>query len=202
MDEQYFENLLSIKTSGEQDVNEVTEHYNRYEPTDYLALEMFFSEYPLKETDSIVDFGCGMGRLNFYLNNKFNSNTIGIEMNPTFFKDCLNNQSTYLDKYKDKKNKLTFLNILAEDYLPSDLDNKFYFFNPFSVQIFMKVLEKILISACKSKREIDIILFYPSEDYIFFIENCNLFTLIKEIKLPNFIKDKNERFLVYRLSAF
>ncbi|WP_297633312.1 SAM-dependent methyltransferase [uncultured Clostridium sp.] len=202
MDEQYFENLLSIKTSGEQNVSEATEHYNRYEPTSYLALEKFFSEYTLAATDSLVDFGCGMGRLNFYLNNKFKIKTTGIEMNPYFFNASISNLNSYLTKYNDGEDKISFLNILAEDYTPTNTDNKFYFFNPFSVQIFMKVLEKILISACKSKRNIDIILFYPSEDYIFFIENCNLFTLTHEVKLPNFINDTSERFLVYKLTAF
>lgn len=202
MDEQYYENLLNIKTSGKQDLNETSIHYNRYEPTDYSSLERFFSEYSLKETDSIIDFGSGKGRLNFFINNKFNAKVTGIEMNTFFYNEALKNKSTYIECSKKDKNKISFINCLAEEYSIKDEDNIFYFFNPFSLQIFMKVLENILTSFCKCSRQIDIILFYPSTDYIFFLENSTLFNLVLELKLDNFKNDPNERFLVYRLSPF
>lgn len=202
MDEQYYENLLNIKTSGKQDLNETSIHYNRYEPTDYSSLEKFFSEYSLKETDSIIDFGSGKGRLNFFINNKFNAKVTGIEMNTFFYNEALKNKSSYIECSKKYENKISFINCLAEEYSIKDEDNIFYFFNPFSLQIFMKVLENILISFCKCSRQIDIILFYPSTDYIFFLENSTLFNLVLELKLDNFKNDPNERFLVYRLSPF
>lgn len=202
MDEQYYENLLNIKTSGKQDLNETSIHYNRYEPTDYSSLEKFFSEYSLKETDSIIDFGSGKGRLNFFINNKFNAKVTGIEMNTFFYNEALKNKSSYIECSKKDENKISFINCLAEEYSIKDEDNIFYFFNPFSLQIFIKVLENILISFCKCSRQIDIILFYPSTDYIFFLENSTLFNLVLELKLDNFKNDPNERFLVYRLSPF
>ena len=202
MDEQYYENLLNIKTSGKQDLNETSIHYNRYEPTDYSSLEKFFSEYSLKETDSIIDFGSGKGRLNFFINNKFNAKVTGIEMNTFFYNEALKNKSSYIECSKKYENKISFINCLAEEYSIKDEDNIFYFFNPFSLQIFMKVLENILTSFCKCSRQIDIIIFYPSTDYIFFLENSTLFNLVLELKLDNFKNDPNERFLVYRLSPF
>ncbi len=38
MEEQYYENILNIKTSGKQELEEATRYYNRYEPTDYILL--------------------------------------------------------------------------------------------------------------------------------------------------------------------
>ncbi|MGL5646328.1 MAG: SAM-dependent methyltransferase [Clostridium sp.] len=196
MDENYFEKLLSISTDKVQNLNESTMHYNRYEPTSYSSLEEFFKDHPLSPKDEIVDFGCGLGRLNFYLNYKFGAKTTGIEMNEELYNGALKN----LESFKDSKYKssVSFFNGLAEEYNILDTQNIFYFFNPFSVQIFMKVLENILTSVCKAKRNIFIILYYPSEDYIFFIENCNLFSLVEEVKLKNFNKDSNERFLIYK----
>ena len=68
MKEQYFEKLLNIKTSGEQKIFNESLHYNRYEPTSYDVLEAMCSQYEFSKEDSLIDFGCGKGRLNFYLN--------------------------------------------------------------------------------------------------------------------------------------
>ena len=67
-------------------------------------------------------------------------------------------------------------------------DNRFYFFNPFSVQVFMNVVNNILLSVEAVEREMDIILYYPSEDYIFFLENQTAFELKREIRLPGLMR--------------
>lgn len=200
MDEQYYEKLLNIKTSGEQKIFNESLHYNRYEPTSYSALEILSKQYKFTEEDSIVDFGCGKGRLNFYINHFFDSTVTGIEMNNFFYKEALDNTRDYLKKHKKKTNKINFLNYFAEEYNINPSDNKFYFFNPFSIQIFIKVIGNILISVEKYERTVDVILYYPSDDYIYFLENNTPFVLINEIKLP-YLYDNNPRhsFLVYRL---
>ena len=97
---------------------------------------------------------------------------------------------------------IEFLNIFAEKYKISSTDNKFYFFNPFSVQLFMKVINNILISLEKSPRDIDLILYYPSDEYIYYLENYTGFLLYKEIELPNLsINDKRQKFSIYRLTV-
>ena len=66
-------------------------------------------------------------------------------MNNNYFDICINNKKNYLKNYNKEKNKIEFLNIFAEEYKISSTDNKFYFFNPFSVQLFMKVINNMLI---------------------------------------------------------
>lgn len=200
MNEQYYETLLNIKTSGKQDLDETSIHYNRYEPTEYSALDKLFKEYNITAKDSIIDFGCGKGRLNFYINHFFDSNVTGVEMNHYFYEEALHNRTNYLSKHKKNLEDINFYCCLAEDYKIKPNDNKFYFFNPFSVQIFMKVLENILVSVEENKRIVELILYYPSEDYIFFLENYTFFMLIKEVRLENFDNDNRERFLIYRLA--
>ncbi|MEH7613248.1 SAM-dependent methyltransferase, partial [Gottfriedia acidiceleris] len=59
----------------------------------------------------------------------------------------------------------------------------------------------ILISVEQSKRNIEIILYYSSDDYIYFLENQTAFELKQEILLADaYNKNQNERFLVYRLT--
>ena len=200
MDEQYYEKLLNIKTSGEQKIFNESLHYNRYEPTSYSALEILSKEYKFTEEDNIVDFGCGKGRLNFYINHFFDSTVTGIEMNTFFYKEAIDNKRDYLKKHKKKKDKINFLNCFAEEYNINPSDNKFYFFNPFSIQIFIKVIGNILISVEEYERTVDVILYYPSDDYIYFLENNTPFVLLNEIKLPYlYDNDPRHSFLVYRL---
>ena len=164
MKEKQYEELLNIKTIGDQSWDETKKCYHPYEPTPYFALDKLFENYNINEEDSIIDFGCGKGRLNFYLNYNFNCNVLGIEMDENFYNQCLENKKEYLKKNKNIEDKINFACVLAQEYKISYKDNKFYFFNPFSVHIFMKVVENILISYENNPRKIDIILYYPSDD--------------------------------------
>lgn len=201
MDEQYYEKLLNIKTSGEQKTFNDSLHYNRYEPTSYFVLETLFNNYRVHSTDNIIDFGCGKGRLNFYANYFYGCNVTGIEMNTFFLKESIDNKTDYISKHKNLNGNIKFINCFAEEYKIKPEDNKFYFFNPFSVQIFIKVIGNILDSLNEAYRPIDLILYYPSEDYIYYLDTFTIFSLVNEIKLPElYDKNPNERILIYRLS--
>lgn len=200
MKEKYYDKLLNIKTYGEQKNFNQSLHYHRYEPTPYSALEVLFQHYELKSSDQVIDFGCGKGRLIFYIHYFFHANVVGIEMNEDFYQNAVENRKSYLRKSSNSKDKLHFHCCIAEEYQIDLNDNRFYFFNPFSIQVFMKIIHNILRSVEKFKREIELILYYPSEDYIFFLENQTNFELKKEIILPELYKQNpNERFLIYKL---
>jgi SAM-dependent methyltransferase len=200
MDERFYDAMLNIKTTEEQMGFNRSLHYHRYEPTPYSALKLLFQKYEIKSSDRIVDFGCGKGRLNFYIHYYFNASAVGIEMNPKFYQEALENKKGYLKKHKIGLDKVYFHNCLAEEYAISPKDNQFYFFNPFSVQIFTRVVNHILRSAEAEEREITLILYYPSADYIFYLENNTAFHLKDEIILPgHYEHNQNERFLIYHL---
>ncbi len=199
--EQFYDKLLNINTCGNKSEMNNSIHYHPYEPTPYCALEELFKYYHVKASDHIVDFGCGKGRLNFYLNYTFHASVIGIEMNKNFYKEAIKNQDSYLKKTKKNKENIQFHCCLAEQYEIQPFDNKFYFFNPFSVQVFMKVINNILLSVEKTNREIELILYYASDDYIYFLDNHSSFELIEEVILPDlFERNTYERFLIYRLA--
>ncbi|MCM3735787.1 SAM-dependent methyltransferase [Bacillus cytotoxicus] len=200
MDEQYYDAVLNIKTVGEQKGFYKSLHYHRYEPTPYSALETLFTQYDLKSSDRVVDFGCGKGRLNFYIHHFYQASVVGIEMNEVFYKEAMENRDRYIKREKKGRDKIHFQCCLAQEYEIDPLDNKFYFFNPFSVQVFMNVINNILFSVEQAEREVELILYYPSEDYIYFLDNQTSFELKEEVRLPGlYERNLNERFLVYRL---
>ncbi|MEF9992442.1 MAG: methyltransferase [Romboutsia sp.] len=201
MDEKYYEKLLNINTTGEKLWDNTITHYHPYQATAYFALEILFKQYNLTNNDYIVDFGCGKGRLNFYINYFFDANVVGIEMDNNYFKDCLINKENYLKYHNKKASTIDFKCSLAQDYVIRPEENKFYFFNPFSIQIFRKIIKNILSSLDTHERKIQLILYYPSEDYIYFLENNTSFLLLDEIPLDElYFYDINERFLIYELN--
>lgn len=202
MKEKYYDKLLNINTIGNQNWNKTSSHNHPYEPTLYVALEELFEHYTLNKDDHIVDFGCGMGRLIFYINYYFHSYVTGVEINERYYEEALINKISYIKKNKKSIDKINFECDLAQQYKISHLDNKFYFFNPFSIQIFTKVIDNILESYENNIRDIDIILYYPSSEYIDFLDYKTPFILNKEIHLKNlYEKDSKEKFVIYSLKC-
>lgn len=199
MKEQEGDKMLGIQTAGIQQGFHDSLHYNRYEPTPYELLERLFNTVNLVPDDRVVDFGCGKGRLNFYLHHRFAVSTVGVEMDAGFIDEALKNRDSYERRHPSAKGRIEFRCCLAEEYKVHPKDNMFYFFNPFSAQIFMKVIRNILRSVEKRPRKVELILFYPSHDYIEFLDRRTAFELVDEITLPRIEKDGGERFLVYRL---
>jgi SAM-dependent methyltransferase len=200
MNEKYYDDLLNIKTEGEQKGFNESYHYHRYEPTPYKALAFLFKQYTLNSSDRVVDFGSGKGRLNFYINNLFNATVVGVEMNEKYVQEAIENRKNYCKKLRKSEEKIHFYCGLAQDYQINSFDNRFYFFNPFSIKIFIMIINNILLSVEQANRPIEIILYYSSDDYIYFLENQTAFELKREILLPGLHEQNpNERFLIYRL---
>ncbi|WP_214848451.1 methyltransferase [Exiguobacterium sp. s193] len=199
MNEQEYETRLHIKTIEVQHLYNVFSHYNRYEPTPYAALDELCEAYPFHSEDTVIDFGCGKGRLNFYLHDRFDCSVIGIEMNGQFYEDALTNQVNYLKKVKKRRGSLRFEHVYAESYPIPVEATKFYFFNPFSVQIFIKVVNHILESVEQTPRPVDLILYYPADEYRYYLEHQTVFEQIEEVRLKElFEKNHDERFVIYR----
>lgn len=202
MNENSYEKLLNIKTAGDQKLLNDSFQYNIYEPTSYEALSKLIKNYEFNSNDSIIDFGCGKGRLNFFLHHNFGCTVKGIEMNPYYYKICNDNLYNYKSSRKNSTDNISFLLDYGEKYKIKEADNKFYFFNPFSVQIFIKILKNITTSFYDCPRTMDIILFYPSIDFIDYLENYSIFQLHKEIPIkPKYNYDANHRFLIYRVET-
>lgn len=198
MAERKYEDMLNIRTTGLREWRNET-HYHRYEATPYKALEELFKVYKLEQDDEVVDFGCGRGRVSFYIHNRFKVPVTGVEVNDLTFDEALDNKRSYRYKANHIEAPIRFNYALAEQFEVDETDTVFYFFNPFSVDIFKKVVQNILKSAKADNRPIDLILYYPTASYKTFIAKNTPFKLMNKVKVPGG-RDRKEKFLVYRLA--
>lgn len=189
---------LNISTIGIREWRNQEGDYNRYEATPYKALDKFFKVYHLKEGDEVIDFGCGRGRVSFYIHDRFEVPVTGIEANDQTFEESLDNQTSYLRRNKPIDAPIHFDYGLAEDYEISATANRFYFFNPFSIHIFKKVVQNILDSVKKTPRSVDIILYYPLPEFKRYLKRETPFELMNKTKIPG-IHGKYGKFVVFRL---
>ncbi|SES40545.1 class I SAM-dependent methyltransferase [Psychrobacillus sp. OK032] len=199
MREQDHDRLLRIKTEGVREWQHQSAHYNRYEATPYMALEVLFDAYECRSSDRFVDFGCGKGRFSFYIHHHLHVAATGVEMNGQLYQEALGNLTKYMERAKNAKASIRFEHIFAEGYDIEPDDNRFYFFNPFSIQIFQKVIYNILLSVEHDPRPVDVILYYPTMEYIRFMEVNTAFKLLREVRVPElYEQNNNERFMIYR----
>lgn len=190
------DSFLHIHTEEVQTDGKDTFHCHRYEPTSYRVLQTLFDSLELSETDTLLDYGSGLGRLSFYTNHRFQCGGIGVEMSPEFHREALANLNQYRGIHKDR---LCFVNAKAEEYAVPDTVSHIYCFNPFSTDIFRSVMTNIEDSFARCERDITLILYYPEDNTVFYIERHTPFRLLREIPIPEmFEKDRRERFCVYQ----
>lgn len=198
MSEVRYDRQLNIKSVGLREWRNNSVDFNRYEATPYRALERLFQSYKLNKNDKLVDFGCGRGRVAFYIHNRFQIPVTGIEVNELTYEEALNNKKRYRLKASHIAAPIYFEYGLAEQYNIKPCENKFYFFNPFSIKIFRKVVNNILQSFNEKNRHVDIILYYPLPKFKNFLNKETPFRLLNKVRIPN-TKDQSEKFLIYRL---
>ena len=96
---------------------------------------------------------------------------------------------------------VTFINEDALKYnIPKEAD-RFFFFNPFSVEIFKGVLANIMDSFYYNHREMYMIFYYPSDEYLMCLSQEYGVSLYDEIDCRDisFGEARRERMVVYRI---
>ncbi len=158
-----WDKLLKIKTTGRDDSK--SDQYNYpYEPTPYSVLERLANSGFITKKDVILDYGCGKGRVDFFLAYQTRAKTVGIE-----YDDRIYAMATENHKQAVSAGKVTFLLQKAEDYeVPPEVTGC-YFFNPFSVEILKKVIARVVESYYLQPRKILLFFYYPSDEYIAYL---------------------------------
>lgn len=189
--------FLHIHTEEIQNDGKDTFHHHRYEPTPYRVLHELFEQLTVTEHDAILDYGSGLGRLCFYASHRYHCPCTGVEFSQPLHRQAEQNRSQFRGIYKDR---IQFVHAGAEDYEIPDNIRFIYCFNPFSTDVFRRVLSNIERSFERSPRTITLVLYYPEDNTIFYIEHHTSFQLLREIPLSGlFEKDRRERFAIYNL---
>ncbi len=196
--ENTWDKLLHIKTTGRDDSNSDQYRYP-YEPTPYCVLERLANSGFIRKRDVVVDYGSGKGRVDFFLSYQTKANTIGIEYDERIYQSAVENQTTSVSKVKTE-----FVLIRAEEYeVPLEV-NRCYFFNPFSVEILRKVMARIIESYYAKPREMFLLFYYPSEEYISYLMTVDELEFYDEITCGDLFNenDLRERIMIFRLCEF
>lgn len=164
---------LNISSGSVDYSNEDSQNYG-YDPTPYVVLEELVRLDLLKKEDVVVDYGCGKGRIGFFLNDQVGCRVIGIDHDERLLETAKRNLEQY------ESDDVVFIYSKAEEYNP-DGANRFYFFNPFSTRIFSEVLKRIEESYEKSPRDILIFFYYSTIEYKLYLPTEPRLELIESV---------------------
>ena len=196
--EHNWDKLLQIQTCGRDESN-ADEYHHPYEPTPYCVLERLAESGFFGEGDVVLDYGCGKGRVGFFLSYRTKARTVGIEYDEHIYEDALENRKSTVSRVKPD-----FVLTRAEEYeVPGDV-NRCYFFNPFSVEILHKVMARIIESWYENPREIFLFFYYPADEYISYLMTVDELEFYDEIECDDLFQgsDPRERIMIFQLSDY
>ena len=196
--ENNWDKLLQVKTTGRDETN-ADEYHHPYEPTPYTVLERLVTSGLITQEDVVLDYGCGKGRVGFFLSYRTKAKTIGIEYDDRILDIALENQKTTISRVKPD-----FVLTKAEEYeVPPDV-NRCYFFNPFSVEILQKVMARIIKSYYENPREVFLFFYYPSDEYISYLMTVGELEFYDEIECDDLFEghDMRERIMIFQLPDY
>ena len=193
-----WDKLLQIRTCGRDETN-ADEYHHPYEPTPYSVLERLEESGFFGRGDTVLDYGCGKGRVGFFLSYRTRAKTIGIEYDERIYQDALKNTQTCISRVKPE-----FVLTRAEEYAVPEEVNRCYFFNPFSAEILQKVMARITESWYEYPREMFLFFYYPADEYISFLMTLEELEFYDEIECDDLFpgNDPRERILIFQLPDY
>ena len=194
--EKTWDSSLRIQTCGRDELG-ADEYHHPYEPTPYSVLERLANSGLIRKDDVVLDYGCGKGRVGFFLSYQAKAKTIGIEYDERIYQSTLENQKT-------AKAKADFVLTRAEEYEVPPEVNRCYFFNPFSVEILHKAMARIIESWYAHPREVFLFFYYPADDFLSYLMTVDELEFYDEIECDDLFEgnDPRERIMIFQLSNY
>lgn len=192
-----WERKLNIVTGAGEYEKEDSNH-SRYEPTSYGVLERLARSGYLSRDDTLVDYGCGKGRVSFFMNYVVGCSAIGVEYSESLYEDALKN----LASYAGRKSGVSFVCRNAENYEVGEANN-FYFFNPFSEKILRSVLQRIYESCYENPRQIRLFFYYALDSYVSLLMSEQELAYEGEIDCRDLFhnNDSREKIIIFRIDG-
>ena len=194
MTEELWDKKLKIHTTGRLD-GHADQYRYPYEPTPYVVLERLAESGYLKKENILIDYGCGKGRVGFFLHHVVGCSSVGLEYDEAIFAQAEENR-----KNAAKGQGTVFYHADAADFPVTKADS-FYFFNPFSVEILKSVMGRILESYYDAPRRMRLFFYYPNDEYLVYLMTMYALHFVEEIDCRDLFpgKDERERILVFEL---
>ncbi|MDO4177518.1 MAG: SAM-dependent methyltransferase, partial [Bacillota bacterium] len=117
-----WDKLLKIKTTGRDDTN-ADQYKYPYEPTPYSVLERLANSGLIRKDNVLLDYGCGKGRVEFYMSYQTRCTSIGIEYDERIYQGAISNKESAVSG-----RRTDFVFGRAETYpVPGEVDRIFFF---------------------------------------------------------------------------
>lgn len=195
--EEKWDRLLRIRTTGRDDFHADQYRYP-YEPTPYSVLERLAQSGRIWKKQVLLDYGCGKGRVDFFLAYQAGCRSIGIEYDDRIYEKAVENQKAAVSSGRVRMEQAN-----AEMFpVPPEVD-RIYFFNPFSVEILQKVMNRILDSYYEQMRPIQLFFYYPSDEYLSYLMTVDELMFEDEIECGDLFpgEDPRERIVIFELGG-
>lgn len=191
--EDKWDRLLQIRTTGRDDTGADQYRYP-YEPTPYPVLERLANSGYTRKGNTLLDYGCGKGRVDFFLSWQLGCRTIGVEYDERIYDKAVENQKTAVSA-----ERTTFKLTDAEHFAVPESVDRIYFFNPFSLELLRKVFGRILESWYGAPRKILFFFYYPSDEYISYLMTVDELDFLDEIDCRDLFPgdDPRERIVIF-----
>ena len=187
--------LLKIRTTGRDD-SKADQYRYPYEPTPYSVLERLANSGLIRKNNTLIDYGCGKGRVDYFMAYQTKCKSIGIEYDERIYEKAMTNKETAVSS-----NKVIIELANAEKFEVLESVDKIYFFNPFSVEILQKVIAQILDSYYENIRTIQLFFYYPSDEYISYLMTVDELMYYDEIDCRDLFdgNDSRERIMIFEI---
>ncbi len=195
--EEKWDRLLRIRTTGRDD-SHADQYRYPYEPTPYSVLERLAQSGRIWKKQVLLDYGCGKGRVDFFLAYQAGCRSIGIEYDDRIYEKAVENQKAAVSSGRVRMEQAN-----AEMFpVPPEVD-RIYFFNPFSVEILQKVMNRILDSYYEQMRPIQLFFYYPSDEYLSYLMTVDELMFEDEIECGDLFpgEDPRERIVIFELGG-
>ena len=191
--EQNWDRLLHVHTTGRDDSRSDQYRYP-YEPTPYSVLERLVNTGMIRKENTLLDYGCGKGRVDFFLTYQTRCHSIGVEYDDRIYEKAMENKQSAVSGAR-----ISFVLVNAEEYKVPEAVDRVYFFNPFSLEILRKTVARIIDSYYEHPREIQLFFYYPSDEYISYLMTVDEFLFLDEISCQDLFEgnDPRERMVVF-----
>ena len=190
MTDAQWDKILRIRTTG-RDASRSDQYRYPYEPTPYSVLERLANSGYITKENTLLDYGCGKGRVEFFLYYQCRCRCIGVEYDDRIYDVACENKGNVM-----RAGRVEFVHGKAEEYQVPEKVDRFYFFNPFSVEILQKVMGRIRESW--DGRERLLLFYYPSDEYVAWLMTLEDLMFVDEIDCKDlFSGDARERILIF-----
>ncbi len=195
MTEEQWDKKLKIHTTGRLD-SHADQYRYPYEPTPYTVLERLAENGYIQKENILLDYGCGKGRVGFFLHHAIGCEAIGLEYDRDIFLQAEENRRTAA-----KGKGISFYHADAAEF-PVERADCFYFFNPFSVEVLQSVMGRITEAYYSNPRKMKLFFYYPNDEYLAYLMTMYALHFVEEIDCRDLFegRDERERILIFEVN--